>query len=68
LKVAGATKGSVLNKDAIARASRIGPDVQLTTIDQVPESKYFKLQSGYFDTDKKVIEMNVHGLGNQINL
>jgi hypothetical protein len=64
LKVSGATKSSVVNKDAINRESRIGPDIQLTLLNRVPESKYFKLRSGYFDTEKKVIEMNVQGLSN----
>jgi hypothetical protein len=59
LRISGATKGSVVNKDAINRESRIGPDIQLTSIDRVPESKYFKFESGYYDTDKKIIEMNV---------
>ena len=68
LKISGATKCSVINKDAMSRESRIGPDIQLTTVKRAPGWQYFKLNSGYFDTDKKIIEMNVQGVSSQINL
>ena len=68
LKISGATKCSVINKDAMSRESRIGPDIQLTTVERAPGWQYFKLNSGYFDTDKKIVEMNVQGVSSQINL
>lgn len=52
----------------MSRESRIGPDIQLTTVERAPGWQYFKLNSGYFDTDKKIVEMNVQGVSSQINL
>ena len=64
---------SVVQKKIIDRVDRIGHDIQLTVLDPMKEysqlKKYLKLDSGFFDHEKKILEMNIcGGVAHQVNL
>ena len=82
LKISGVTRSSILRREAHERDAIGGQDIQMTALSQEGQrgdvegekrrqraQKYFRLQSGYLDTSKKTLELNLGGaVSHQVNL
>ena len=82
LRISGVTRSSVLRREALERDSQITQDIQMTCLspeakrgDEEAEKrrlraqKFYKISSGYLDTQKTTAEFNLRGaVCHQLNL